>query len=683
MRRCSDLWVCTTPLDFLRQLGLKTEYRIVRRPRLKVGYIDSTVTLDIETTNTTDDGFLYSIQMCMDGICVVVRYVEDLITILDGLVENLVLTPERRLVIYVHNLGYEYMYLGQILMQEYGLDEMLLTKSRKPLYIRLKNGLEFRDSLKLFQKSLARATKGLPHEKRSGDLEYKVYRTPDRPITPDEFSYMVYDVRGLWEAILQLKWQHGYNAATIPLTNTAMVIEEVNKYCRKDGKTMDAMKSLRLTKNQMRLAYHCMSGGDTPGCRWKAGWVYENCNSYDLKSAHPSQQLLKKFPAGEPITMPDDTDEETLKGLIDMEYGWIAKVFVSDFAIRPECPDPTISLSKCAETQGIYGMDNGRVLGAEGAIIYMDSNDYQRFRDAYEYGELIAIECVAFRLEYLPKQYRLAILEKFKLKEGAEDGPERNFSKVCVNTIFGASAQKVVRDEYSLTDSGLLDAEHIDWVTNLEGMNEKNVKKKQTHKFPFLWGLWTASLSRLALWDLLREVGWEKVIYWDTDSCKYQGRKIPEVDCCYNLAVRTMCVNRGAVVTNRKGEKVYIGSAEDEYPAVPYGYQRFIFLHAKCYAAESWNDMKKCYEIESTIAGVGKAEGRAALNGDISNLKDGLYIPVAGGLKLKYHDIPIYTRTDFKRPTRAASWIEMTDRDYRVAAKITDISLFEQENIVY
>ena len=108
---------------------------------MKIGYVDSTVTLDIETTNTMDDGFLYSIQMCMDGICVVVRYVEDLITILDGLVENLVLTPERRLVIYVHNLGYEYMYLGQILMQEYGLDEMLLTKSRKPLYIRLKNGL--------------------------------------------------------------------------------------------------------------------------------------------------------------------------------------------------------------------------------------------------------------------------------------------------------------------------------------------------------------------------------------------------------------------------------------------------------------------------------------------------------------------------------------------------------------
>lgn len=648
---------------------------------MKIGYVDSTVTLDIETTNTMDDGFLYSIQMCMDGKCVVVRYVEDLIEILDGLVKNLILTPERRLVIYVHNLGYEYMYLGQILMAEYGLEEMLLTKSRKPLYIRLKNGLEFRDSLKLFQKSLARVTKGLPHEKRSGDLDYRIYRTPDRPITPDEFAYMVYDVRGLWEAVTQLKWQHGYNAATIPLTNTAMVIEEVNKYCRKDGKTMEAMKALRLSKDQMRLAYHCMAGGDTHGCRWKAGKVYKNCNSYDLKSAHPSQQLLKKFPAGKPITMPEDTDEDTLKNLIEMGYGWIAKVFVSGFTIHPECPDPTISLSKCVEIQGVYGMDNGRVLGAEGAIIYMDSNDYQRFRDAYEYEELIAVECVAFRLEYLPEQYRLAILEKFKIKEGAEDGPDRNFAKICVNTIFGASAQKVVRDEYSLTDSGLLDAEHIDWVSNLEGMCEKDVRKKQTNKFPFLWGLWTASLSRLALWDLLRTVGWEKVIYWDTDSCKYQGMKIPEVDCHYNIAVRQRCADRGAVCMNGRGEKVYIGSAEDEYPEVSYGYRRFTFLHAKCYAAEAWNSKNTIYEIESTIAGVGKLEGREALHGDISNLKDGLYIPIAGGLKLKYHDIPIYTRTDFNRPTLAASWIEMTDRDYRVSAAITDIPIFEQEII--
>ena len=58
--------------------------------------------------------------------------------------------------------------------------------------------------------------------------------------------------------------------------------------------------------------------------------------------------------------------------------------------------------------------------------------------------------------------------------------------------------------------------------------------------------------------------------------------------------------------------------------------------------------------------------------GDISNLKDGLYIEHAGGLKLTYHDEPIKTRYDFKYPTQSASWIYMSDRDYLVSWKPED-----------
>ena len=57
------------------------------------------------------------------------------------------------------------------------------------------------------------------------------------------------------------------------------------------------------------------------------------------------------------------------------------------------------------------------------------------------------------------------------------------------------------------------------------------------------------------------------------------------------------------------------------------------------------------------------------MRGDISNLKDGLYIKDAGGLKLTYHDETIKTRYDFNRPTQTASWIYMADRDYLVTWK--------------
>lgn len=670
MRKSQDLMCCTTPDELIWQLGKREYYCVRKNNRAKAEYVNITCTLDIETTNTETDGFLYSIQMNIGGINCLVRYIEDFIEIVHKLVDNFGLNPERKLIFYVHNLGYEHMYLTQIMREEFGLADILLTKSRKPLYIRYNNGVELRDSLKLFQKSLAGATKGLPHAKMAGDLDYKVYRTPDTPLTPGEWNYCINDVQGLYEAIKRLKWEHGYNAATLPLTNTAMVIEEVNKYCRQDGKTMQAMKDLKLDKHQTHLAYKCMAGGDTHGTRWRAGRVHVNCNSYDLKSAHPSQQIRKPFPAGKPITLPENTTLAELDALADAGYGWIGKIFVYDFAIKPECPNPTISVSKCEQIVESYGTDNGRLLGAQGALIYMDSNDFKRFREGYDFdpSEVIATESVAFNLKPLPDAYRLAILEKFKVKESAPDGAERTFAKVCVNTIFGASAQKTVRDEYSLQEeSDFLEATHLSWEKNLESLNERGVAKKQTNKFPFLWGLWTASLTRLDLWELQKKVGWENLIYWDTDSVKYEGAKLPEVDTEYNSIVRKQCIDCGAVVQNRKGKTVYIGSAEDEHPTVDYGYRRFTFLHAKCYAAESWDGEK--YEIETTIAGVGKKEGVAAMHGDIANLKDGLYIPYAGGLKLIYHDESIRIRKDFKRPTLTASWIYMSDRDYHVTWK--------------
>lgn len=667
MRKSQDLKCYTQPEELIWQMSKRNYYCVRKNNRTKVEYVNLTCTLDIETTNTELDGFLYTVQANFGGINVLVRYVEDWLDIVDKLVENFELNPERKLVIYVHNLGYEHIYLTQIMRDRYGLADILLTKSRKPLYIRYNNGIELRDSLKLFQKSLAGATKGLPHAKMVGDLDYKIYRTPDTPLSPDEWNYCINDVQGLYEAIERLKCEHGYNSATIPLTNTAMVIEEINKHCRKDGKCMQAMKNLKLDKQQTRLAYKCMAGGDTHGTRWRAGRVYYDCNSYDLKSAHPSQQLLKKFPSGKPITLPGGTTLAELDALTESGYGWIAQIFIYDFAIKPECPNPTISVSKCEQIEESRGTDNGRLLGALGALIYMDSNDFQRFREGYDFdeSEVVAVEAVAFYLNYLPDGYREAILDKFKIKESAPEGQERVFAKVCVNTAFGASAQKTVRDEYRLPDTdGLLDASHLSWECNLEELEEKDISKKQTNKFPFLWGLWTASLSRLALWELQKTVGWEKLIYWDTDSVKFEGEKVPEVDAVYNAAVRDLCIERGAVVQNKKGKTVYIGSAEDEHPTVNYGYSEFIFLHAKCYAAKAWDG--EAYQIETTIAGVGKKEGIQAMCGDISNLKDGLYIEHAGGLKLIYHDEPIKTRYDFKYPTQSASWIYMSDRDYLV-----------------
>ena len=664
MRQSQDLQVCTTAAEALEAFRRLKPVK-VRRRRGKRYYVNLTATLDIETTNTEEDGFAYSFALNIGGVNMVVRYIEELEEVIDGLIDSWSLGGSDYLSIYIHNLGYEYQYMAQILNEDWTIKNALYTKARQALYLRFGNGIEFRDSLKLFQKSLAGATKGCRHPKLKGDLDYSVYRTPDTPLTQQEFDYITNDVQGLYEAIERLKAEHDYNAATIPLTNTSMVIEEVNRHLH-TGEVQRAMRALSLGKHELELAYHCMAGGDTHGTRWRASRTYDNCNSYDLKSAHPSEQALWKFPAGEPFLLPEDVEEDELSTLIDEGYGWLGKVYLEDIQVRPECPNPTLSLSKTEAIEGLRGLDNGRVLGADAAFAYLDSNDYQRFREAYTYTDFCGVDILAFKLEYLPDEFREAVFDKFRVKESAEDGPERVFAKVCVNTIFGACAQKTVRDEYDILFEEVMERNKIKWEDKLAAMEDEAVIKTQQKKFPFLWGLWTSSLSRLRLWELQKAVGWERLIYWDTDSVKYEGPKLPAVD-HYNQRIIDQCIARDAVVVNRKGKTVYIGVAEDEHPTVDYGYRRFRFLHAKCYAAEAWDGER--YTIETTIAGVGKEQGRKALEGNIDKLADGLYIADAGGQALTYVDVPVRSRTDFKRRTRTASYIIMRPREYLVNAE--------------
>lgn len=663
MRECRGEQIAESKAEFLAMLGTpKTvQERTKKNARPKPRYLDVTCTFDIETTNTDTDGFAYSFQTCIGGAVVVPRYFEDWADIMETLVEKWSITERKRLVVFVHNLGYEYTYLIQMLCDRWGDCKALYTKSRKPLYLMFDNGIEFRDSLKLFQKSLARATEGCKHEKLKGDLDYSVYRTADTPLDDTEFAYCVNDVLGLWEAIERLKAERNYNAATLPMTNTALVIKEVNKHLTGDSRTLQKMQVLELNREQMEIAYKAMAGGDTHGTRWRAGQTYRNCNSYDFKSAHPSQQLLWKFPEGRPMMLPQGQPQAVMDNIISRGMGWIAEIAIKGLQIRPECPDPVISVSKCAGLKcDDENRDNGRVLQADETLLYCDSNDWQRIKEAYTFETAIMHRGFCFRLGYLPDSFRMAIFEKFKIKETMKGSPDYAFSKICVNTIFGACAQKTIRDEYTAEIGDSIDFERMSWEVNLEKKTPAEIQKSQKGKFPFLWGLWTASLTRLKLWQLLKIVGWEKVIYWDTDSCKFEGAKVPAVE-QYNKEVAAQCVKRGVVVTKPNGKKVYIGIAEDEHPQAEYGYTEFRFLHAKCYAARTCDGV-----LESTIAGVGKKEGQAALKDDIENLNDFLIIDDAGGQMLSYHDSPIKERHDFQRVTHSASWIVMTPRRYEV-----------------
>ena len=136
-----------------------------------------------------------------------------------------------RLIIYVHNLAYEFQFIKDFL----GIDNIFARKPHKPMKY-VVNNIEFRCSYFLSNMSLSKFSENSPscyHRKLSGDdYDYTKLRTPDTSMTLSEKSYCYNDVRGLVECIRdKINDENNKSIADIPLTSTGYVRRDIKRVC--------------------------------------------------------------------------------------------------------------------------------------------------------------------------------------------------------------------------------------------------------------------------------------------------------------------------------------------------------------------------------------------------------------------------------------------------------------------
>ena len=191
---------------------------------------------DIETSSFYQDGvvqpenkraIMYIWQFGINDWVTYGRTWKEFVDFTTVLTEVLGLNEKTRLVCYVHNLPYEW----QFMRKHFRWDKVFILDDRKPVKARI-GGLEFRCSLKLSGgKSLANVGRDLQHhnvQKKVGDLDYNLIRTPLTPLSLTELGYCEYDIRVV-NAYIAEKIEQDGNVSRIPLTNTGYVRE----YCRK------------------------------------------------------------------------------------------------------------------------------------------------------------------------------------------------------------------------------------------------------------------------------------------------------------------------------------------------------------------------------------------------------------------------------------------------------------------
>lgn len=644
-----------------------------RAKNKKFRYMDTFAVFDIEATTLKDQdpptGFMYHWQMNIGGCVVYGRRWEEWIEIMTEISQWLELSPDKRMVVYIHNAGYEFQFIKDFLKRDFGGFDVFATGPRQPIYILCDAGFEFRCSYKLTNMNLAKACQneyGVEHPKAAGDLDYRKMRTADTYLDDMEFGYCISDVVSLYELIERKLINEGDNLDSIPLTSTGYVRRECRAACKADRHYRDRVfKKQLLTPDVYTLLKEEGRGGNTHANRYMSGRKFCNVSSYDEISGYPAMLLLKKYPMSKFSYYGDVETAAEFKKLLS-ENACLFRVLLENVKVRPEVTMPYIPASKVLQRGGRARFDNGRVLECEWILITVNDIDWQIILGQYNFTGVSISDFYIAKYDYLPAPIRDTVLEyfrqkcelKYQIETAKNDADRENLQylygkqKNRLNGIFGMAFTDPVRPVITVNDSG-------EWVTeapNIEEALEKYNKSRNSFLI-YAWGSWTTALNRQHLQTLLDITG-DDTIYCDTDSSKaIISPRIREKIEAENKKIIAECEERKAYA-DVNGKRYYIGLYDLDGE-----YDEFITLGAKKYA---YTD-KSGFHI--TIAGVNKKIGSKEM-ATIDNFKPGFIFRDAGGQCLYYNDEPIhYIEVDGCRMLTASN-IGMVDSTYELG--VTD-----------
>ena len=577
-------------------------------------------------------GCMYAWVFGINGKCVRGRTWEEFTKLIDKICKYYHLSSEKRLVIYVHNLAYEFQWIKNRFkwLKVFALD------TREPVYAITTRGIEFRCSYVLSGMSLAKVGENLTKykvQKMVGDLDYYKIRTPETPLTDKEWGYILNDGLVVMAYIQELIEREG-SIKEIPITKTGFVrklfrektLAGKNKFVY--GKLM---RNLSLSLEDYRQLKRTYIGGFTHANHNQVNKVCEQVSSFDFTSSYPAVMISEMYPMSKPESVELKSIEEFYKYL-DL-YCCMFDLILWD--VEPTFDyDHYISMSHCLECEHYY-LDNGRVVSASKLIIPVTEQDYKIIAKTYTWSKMEICNFKIMYKYYLPKDYVTTVLDLYVKKttlkgvEGKE--VEYQVSKENVNSAYGMTVTDPCRHEIIYDkDEGWL-REEPDFEDVLDKYN------KSTQRFLYYaWGVWITAYARANLWSGILEFG-KDYIYSDTDSLKvfnkdkhqkyidnYNKEITRKIEICLKEYGLPKALSRPKTI---KGIEKPLGVWDYEGT-----YEKFKTLGAKRYMYVEEG------KLHITIAGVGKSAGAEYLMWKYKNIdnifkhfNEGLVFPSSYG----------------------------------------------------
>lgn len=566
--------------------------------------------LDDKYLNSTTDqfkytpfSFMYHWQFGTNKHVIYGRQWEEFICAMKKIKDYLELSLKKRLIIYVHNLAYEF----QFIYRFFKFEKVMARAPHKIMKAVTEDGFEFRCSYFLSNMSLYKFcenSKLCYHYKLKGKFDYDKVRYFDIPLTRIEFLYCMYDVIGLCECIMTLMLED--DLGSIPLTNTGYVRRFCRDKCKENLNIWSSIKKSALTVEEYTLCKKVFRGGNTHANRIYANRVITNVRSFDITSAYPYAMLTQKFPIGKGKEVIVESNED-LFNYIESGYLAIMEIELFDVNLRADVPMPYIDLAHCKSKSNVVD-DNGRVLKADYLLYYCNSVDLQIVFDEYDSNLKWKMKvCYIYQADYLPLELRESIYMFFKEKTNYKHVDDYLYmkSKNRLNSCYGMAVTAIDQNEI------LFDDETGEWYednVNVEKVLERYYNSKNTF-LNYIWGVFVPTFTRRMLEDALQEIG-NDAVYIDTDCVKYIGEH-DEVFEKLNKQIRSsvLSMDLQPIAYDKDGNEEMVGIWDDEgiYPEFKtLGAKKYITTNRKKLYVDS-KHKKVPYII--TVSGINKEKG--------------------------------------------------------------------------
>ena len=345
-----------------------------------------------------------------------------------------------KLIIYFHNLAYDWVFLRKFLMEVYGTPvKMLATKPHYPIYIEFASGIIIKDSLILAQRSLEKWANDLEveHKKAVGKWDYlKIRNQCDDQFTPDELEYIEHDTLAGVECIDKLMMQLNKRIYSMPYTATGIPREEARKRGKSNRAREDFTRIVSksyLTQQKLEAVYH---GGFTHANRHYIGiTIDDDIYGMDFTSSYPYCMLAFKYPMTEFKPFKNCKVSDILDSIEN--YAFIFKLILVNVELKSDqIPMPALQYSKCVKDINAC-TDNGRVLSANYIEIYLNEIDLAVINSQYKWKAAACVEVEYSEKAYLPRWYTDYVFECFTAKTMLKGGDAVAYSlaKAKVNSL--------------------------------------------------------------------------------------------------------------------------------------------------------------------------------------------------------------------------------------------------------